>query len=132
MAAVSEIKELSAYELATLADCSYPDGRTSEGALFLNGVRDAVIGSFVAGELTEDEIHEIADSAPSIYTYTLWQQFADLAAYNEVLDVMPDSLSDAANVALYQIADRLATELARMLNDNYDDDDEEKDGDDSI
>ena len=63
--------------------------------------------------LLADDIAEVADSAPSVYTAARWAQFADLAAWNEdIADYGPlDDLTASAGVALYMIAERLAAAL---------------------
>jgi len=112
---IQEIKELSAYELATMADCASPDSPSSPGARMLAQTRDTVIEAWESGryhgsEDPSDVHHAIADDAPSVYTYTAWQQFVDLGAWQEEPETgeWPDDLSKAAAVALYQIAERLA------------------------
>jgi hypothetical protein len=61
------------------------------------------------------DVHEIADSAPPVYTSEMWGAFVDLAAYEE--DPVGEGLTDgtdlaqSAAVALYMIADRLAWAL---------------------
>lgn len=123
-----KIKELNVYHLAELAKSGQPDSRDSAGAVFLERVRDEVVEAFEAGRIgpegsedVGDVAHEIADDAPSVYTAHRWQQFVDLAAYQEEpeLDEWPKDLTDAAAVALYQIAYRLVVALV-----NEDEDEE--------
>ena len=122
MSTIAEIKTLSAYSLAGMADCGAPDNSTSVGAAFLTSVRDEVIEAVqFANEddtlenaietVRDDRVHEIADGSPSVYTSTRWAQFVDLAAYQEDISELTSdetSLTDAAGVALYVIAERLA------------------------
>ncbi len=56
----------------------------------------------------------MADGAVPVYTGERWAVFADLAAYNEDpgdIGGWPADLTDAAGVALYVIAERLALAL---------------------
>lgn len=107
-----------------LADCMSPDSLESPGMGFLTSVRDATVELIESGNLDPEddshdndngEIHEIADAAPSVYTYTLWAEFADLGAYQEEPEYgeWPDDLNKVAGVALYQIAERLAHAIIR-------------------
>jgi hypothetical protein len=122
-----------------MADCASPDGRDTAGAVFLLRVRDVVVEEWgnCDGEWDDDDgYHEVADDAPSIYTATRWAEFVDLAAYREDPDLgeWPGDLTDAAGIALYQIANRLAIALVeelRDLTDNLEDDDD-TDHDDDI
>jgi hypothetical protein len=118
---------LNVYELARLADCADPDeGRSrrrkrwSPGAVFLAAVRDDVVEAIRDGRITEadrddsGQIHRIADEAPDYRTYRRWLEFADLAAWQEEPEVSgewPCNLTDAAGIALYQIAERLCHAL---------------------
>lgn len=63
--------------------------------------------------LLADDIAEVADSAPSVYTAARWAEFADLAAWQEdIADFGPlDDLTASAGIALYMIAERLAAAL---------------------
>lgn len=116
---IDEMRNASAYVLADMADCGAPDSRESPGAVMLASVRDSVVEAIEHGRVTLDDfddrgqLHEIADGAPSVYTYTIWQTFVDLAAYQEEseFDVWPDDLTKAASLALYQISNRLAHAL---------------------
>lgn len=116
-----EIRVLTAYQLSDryAADCLTPDSLTSEGAEFLAGVRDAVLEQWDYGVLAknkEDVASEIANEAPDIHTYTKWQQFVDLGAWQEEApDEWPSNLDQAASVALYMIAQRLASVLLDSL-----------------
>jgi len=120
------------YALADLADCASPDTPTSPGAEFLLGIQSAVNDADVA-DLAEgdhhDLAHEIADSAPDVYTHARWREFVDLCAYQEEPEFgdWPDDLTEAAGIALYQIAYRLAERLLRerIEIENTTDDDQE-------
>lgn len=62
-------------------------------------------------------VHEIADGAPDVYTYTRWREFVDLGAWeedpSELMGGEGSDLTGAAGVALYMIAERLAWALLR-------------------
>ena len=114
----------------------------SPGALFLRSVADdlaeRIAYAFADPDLDpascdlarelEEEVHEVADAAPSVYTFTRWQEFTDLAAWQEDTTELGvtleraynlrgargggnDDLTGAAGVALYMIAERLARAL---------------------
>jgi hypothetical protein len=134
-------RHLTTWHLANLAGCGSPDRpdgigvsppadlstvAPSPGALFLRSVADDLAeriayvfadldpaGCDLAREL-EGEVQEVADAAPSVYTFTRWQEFTDLAAWQEdatELGASADDLTGAAGVALYVIAERLALAL---------------------
>ena len=134
-------RHLTTWHLANLAGCGSPDRPDgigvsppadlstvvpSPGALFLRSVADDLAeriayvfadldpaGCDLAREL-EEELYEVADAAPSVYTGARWAEFADLAAWDEdaaELGASADDLTGAAGVALYMIAERLARAL---------------------
>jgi len=123
---LARIKSYTAHQLSGDADCASPDSPTSAGAHFLTNVRDNVVErveGFDADDLealrsevgtVQDVVSEIADEAPNVYTYTLWCQFVDLAAYNEdptELGADGSDMEQSARVCLYMIAERLAQAL---------------------
>lgn len=118
--------DFNAYQLARMAECSSPDSLDSAGAKFLVSVLDMVNEALSDGETLESaedsgRLHEIADGAPDVYTYTRWQEFVDLEAYNEDpvdLGVDPSDLTAAAGVCLYMIAERLARALFEAATDD--------------
>src|SRR4051812_11998356 len=125
-AVITRIKSYTAHQLSGDADCASPDSPTSAGAHFLTNVRDNVVErveGFDADDLealrsevgtVQDVVSEIADEAPNVYTYTLWCQFVDLAAYNEdptELGADGSDMEQSARVCLYMIAERLAQAL---------------------
>jgi hypothetical protein len=124
---LDEIKELTSWQLARMADSAEPDDALdSAGAKFLTAVRDAYVEhveykgeDFDPSEDIGDVAHEIADGAPDVYTHTRWMEFVDIAAYHEdISDLMPetgDDLTKAAGVALYMIAERLVYALHAEL-----------------
>ena len=136
-------RDLTTWHLANLAGCGSPDRPDgigvsppadlstvdpSPGAKFLRSVADDLAERIayvfadpdldpascdLAREL-EEELHEVADAAPSVYTGARWAEFADLAAWDEDpsdIGGWPADLTDAAGVALYMIAERLALAL---------------------
>lgn len=143
MATLAEIKEWT-YALSSkdMADCGDPDSRESEGMEFLTSVRDSVVegiedGTFVPEDDGRDDdngaVHQIADNAPDVYTHKRWQEFVDLQAYQEepeMTDEWPEDLTDAAGVALYQIAERLVYAILREWREGLADDDQEEDSSD--
>lgn len=117
---VATLRDLSTWRLADMADSpSAPDNESSPGAVFLRSVRDDLADRLeyaddVAIDDFEDEIHEIADSAPDVYTTRRWAEFVDLAAWGEdPTDLGADAtdMTAAAGVCLYMIAERLARAL---------------------
>ncbi len=139
---LDEIKSRSAFALANDADSGCPDAKDSEGGLFLTRVRDSLleqidyhlgIGWTLADSIEEirNDTHEIADGAPSIYTYTMWQQFVDLQAYHEDPTEYGDveDMQKAAAICLYIIADRLVytllDQIESALADEVNDEDDE-------
>lgn len=146
---------LTVNQLAGRAGCAAPPAadtdspvRDHAGAQFLSGVRDAVWD--LLSDLDTDDlmrlaadpsdvgwvdddgrVHEIADGAPSVYTYRRWAQFVDLAAFTEDTTDLAGENADVtslAGIALYQIAERLAyallTEAAEALAGELDDDED--------
>lgn len=121
---LQDIRDLSPFDLAQEAGCAEPDSRDSAGAEFLIGVRDAVV-EILEEDPANDDWHGVADDAPSIFTRRRWLEFVDLCAYEEEPEIVswPDDLTDAAAVALYQIADRLAYALADQFEAKVEDED---------
>jgi hypothetical protein len=114
---LEEIANMTVWELESFAECGSPDTESSAGALFLLAVKAAFLESMKENDcvVEYDEIHEIADGAPDIYTHRRWLEFVDLCAYEEdIYDYVSDetSMTDRAGVALYLIARRLLEQLA--------------------
>lgn len=124
---LDSIKSLSPYALARLVECGDPDSPESRGALFLTSVRDAVVEYAETDDYTHhwsDAIHEIADSAPDVYTHQRWQEFVDLCAYEtDLSDIVSTvtfsdnkiTLTDIAGYVLFDIAERLAIALVSLM-----------------
>lgn len=143
MITLAEVKEWNAYHLADSdrADCMSPDRSDSPGAAMLLRVRDDVVELVESwradnpdapwadlDDALADDLAQVADDAPSIYTHDRWAQFVDLGAYQEEPDITGEwskDLTESAGWALYQIADRLARVLVRELSEQDDDEDGE-------
>lgn len=106
--------EHNAYTLARLAEVQSPDSLESAGARFLISIANAV-DDLDADDLTnEDQLTQIADDAPDIYTHTMWSEFVDLCAYQEdptELGADASNMDQCARICLYMIAQRLTTAL---------------------
>lgn len=137
-------RDLTTWHLANLAGCGSPDRsdrigcappadlstvQPSPGAKFLRSVADDTAVRIAyhfadddprqydpadLADMLAEELAEVADAAPSVYTFTRWQEFTDLAAWQEdaaELGASTDDLTGAAGVALYMIAERLTLAL---------------------
>lgn len=124
-----ETFEYNPCKLASIADCGDPDREASPGARFLIGVQDAVNEAIEWAKDhdedmdTSDMAHDIADNAVPIYAYAKWLTFVDLAAWQEDLtdwnaERHDEPLDHLSNIALYQIAERLAMVLFSEAADN--------------
>lgn len=139
---LDDIREMSVFEFAgsEWADCASPDNESSAGAKFLQHVVDDTVeliesagDSFDADTIDDDgSVGRIADNAPNVYTSTKWAQFVDLAAWQEDVSELAGeetNLDKLASIALYMIAERLATAICRSVDDELAgeavDDDEE-------
>jgi hypothetical protein len=130
----NEILELNPFHLANEISIASPDSPNSPGALFLSRIVASTIEAidyldvddlFDLVSAMDDNIHEIADNAPSIYTADRWAQFTDLAAWNEEIDnfgkINAENLTDSvAGVALYSIARRLTYRVTEMIAESLD------------
>lgn len=125
---LDDMRALTAYVLADMAQCESPDSHSSPGAKFLDSVRDEVVRAIEDGRITIDDFddngqsHSIADDAPSIWTHERWRQFVDLGAYHEepeLDDAWPKDLNKTAAIALYQIADRLTRALCEAWREGW-------------
>lgn len=140
---IEEWRERTAYWLCgkDAADCASPDSPESPGADFLTSVRNETLDLLESledwdpGTINDDgSVNEIANGAPDTYTTRMWAQFHDLEANFEEpeLGQWPDDLDNAAGVALYQIAERLAWAIIRDVHEwreEQADDEEETDND---
>ena len=123
------------YGLARRADTYDPDSETSPGAEWLTHVAEVTAEAAreddrLADELEHgDAIGELADRAVPTYTYERWRVFTDLGAWLEdpsELGADAEDMTQAAGVALYMIAERLA---AALLEEWHTDEDDEDQGD---
>lgn len=128
--AKQDMSKRTAWSLARTAGCGDPDSLDSEGALFLTGIRDAVVDEFTDdGIYREDVIHEVADGAISVYTHRRWLQFVDLQAYNEdptELGFDGSDMLEGAAACLYLIGSRLASLLWEELDEAASEDEDEE------
>lgn len=117
---LDDIKQLNAYQLSDYAGCECPTNSETDGADFLVNVRDALVevveNAEDVNDLDSDDWWEVADGAPSVYTYRMWREFVDLGAFAEdVSDFEARDLNQMAAIALWQIADRLCNALVNKL-----------------
>ena len=116
---MSNANNYNVWELARMADCASPDDEHSPGADLLLGVQVDMAERFAWAAdndavVDDDAAHEVADGAVPVYTHERWQAFVDLCAYQEdITDYGTDAadMTEAAGVALYCIAERLAFTL---------------------
>ena len=112
-----ELKALTAYSLAYMAECGDPDSLDSTGAEFLKSVRDDVLENFLNdswGTYYEDTIGQLVDSCVPVYNHEIAKAFVDLLAYREDVSDYFDYEGDTVKlmqVSLYVIGDRLANAL---------------------
>lgn len=139
-AALNYIRTFNPFQLARIADCGSPDSEDSPGASMLAGVLSSFTEAVeyaadawpeygpteMAEHIRDDDAgHEAADSAPSVYTYDMWKQFVDLAAWQEdPSEIGADETRDMekmGSACLYLIARRLWDALAEALAEFEDD-----------
>ncbi len=125
------------------------EGEASPGARLLISVRDDFVNSIEetlsdadfgpdGDALTElehfegDSLHEIADGAPSVYTHERWQQFTDLGAWQQDISDFGEitDLTNAAGIALYEIAKTLLYTLLTEVREAIEADQEESNDED--
>lgn len=132
-----EIRALTSYSLAGMANCQGPDAIDSPGADYLDSVRIAVLEAFdyhrndVPNLM--DHCSDVAGEVLTVYTHPRWLVFVDLCAYQEdVSDLGPlEDMETAAVWANAQIGDRLVSELVDSLTAWVDEQEEATDDDDS-
>lgn len=106
------------YQLARLAEVADPDSTDSPGARWLRLIETTAADlvaedTFGDGDL-DDQITATADDLVPVYTHDRWLVFVDLAAYAEYISDNWGPVSDlteAAGIALFQIAERLLRAL---------------------
>lgn len=127
---MSDTSTYTAFRLANMAGCACPDSDTSAGASFLLGIELDYRERKEYGPVTDDVVSEIADGAPNVYNYQRWQQFVDLAAWQEDVEDLAggsEDMTTLAGLALYMIAERLVQVLVEadsMIEDEDEDEDE--------
>lgn len=132
---IAEIRGYNGHQLANIAD-SYADN--DEAKSFFWSIRDSVLEAahYFAAEdwnrqMVEDysgDAAEIADNAPSVYTWAKWQQFVGTSAFREdptELGFNGSDMGEGAGICLYIIAQRLVYALAQEIQESITDDDTE-------
>lgn len=111
---VKEVAGWKIWRLAREAGSAEPDSPESPGAELLGSVRDDLLERLEYNEdsvnKTRDDVSEVADVAPDVYTGPMWGQFVDLCAYREdptELGFTGGNMEDGARICLYMIAERL-------------------------
>jgi len=102
--------------LANYGNCSVPESHESPGARFLNGARQGFLQILdqyngESRQETQDKVWGVAAECPAGVISLLWEQFADLHAYREDIEMEMRSLNDMAHIALQQIAERVIQDL---------------------
>jgi len=128
--ALTAVRALSPYELASRADVASPDHLTSPGAAYLASIRDALAealeheatthGTSLADAIRDGAASDAADGAALVYTADIWATFVDLAAYAvDTTDYgpAPEDMTAAASLALHALAQRLVSALVGDLED---------------
>lgn len=126
----------SVFTLADMAGTARPDHDGSQGARFLDDLRDS-IAEAIKGGCAPDDLHDqsgtLADEAvtntESRSTYYKWRAFADLGAWEEDIDGLEDidDLNKASNCALWLIANRLVDLIAEEYEGHCEDTDSDTD-----
>lgn len=125
---IAEIASEYTYKTASRAGISNVE--TDEASEFLARVANSVIELTTEidpedweRETVEDYVHEICDNASSVYTWTLWQEFVGLSAwqfdpadeYGDDTEPATATLEDRARLRLYMIAQAVASSIARDI-----------------
>jgi hypothetical protein len=111
---------------------------TDEASAFLARVANSVIALTTEIDPEDweweypDRIAEIADNAPSVYTWTVWQEFIGLSAwqfdpadeYGDDIEPATATMEDRARVRLFMIARAVAASIATDIAATISDDDE--------
>lgn len=115
-----ELKALTAYSLAYMAECADPDTLDSIGAEYLKDIRNDVLETFendAWGTYFEDTIGQLVDSCVPVMNHDIAKAFVDLCAYREDVSDYVDFNGDMIKLmqmALYVIGDRLANALYKQ------------------
>ena len=116
--ALEYLATVSVFELSRIGDCGSPDSLTSPGAELLDSIRVNLIDHLQHDAEAPVSVGEIADPCVSVYTHTIWLQFADLRAYDEdISDYMAlgSTMTQQAQFALAYLAERILIELCGLL-----------------
>jgi len=110
------LKALTPYALADLAGVAAPDSPTSAGAGWLDTIRVDVIDMLHDDEISDDSIHEHADSAVSVYKHERMTIVVDLAIWDEDIEEYAGDSGEVtilglAGLAQYVVAERLIRAL---------------------
>lgn len=131
IANTNQFDDYTVSTLAGLAGCGLPASETSPGGAFLRGIAndmpDVLERVALGEEDVSDVVSETANSAPDYRTYTCWQEFADLQAWQEDISEFGDPSAEdltisVASRALYIIAERLVNVLITEAKEADDDD----------
>lgn len=116
---ITELRNFNAAALARMAGVGWPDAANSPGAELLTVARDVVLGE-VSDDATaddlramRDDVYDLVESVPTVYTHQIWQTFVDLQLYqlderdNPYFDGEAD-MTRNASVTLAWVAENLA------------------------
>lgn len=127
MSVISDIRDMSVYYLADLADCGSPDASASPGGKFLDEIREALLEDIEDennGETVLERLQyvlesgrdrEVIQGAVDYRTHQMWLSFVDLCAYEEELDGEYTDLESQCFAALEQIGQRLVSALTQEI-----------------
>lgn len=137
---LTDIRGRSAYYLANIANVVGPDSLDSDGAALLKGARDALVeaveyaGNDIDFDGLRDEMLDIMDGVPSVYTHTIWKTWVDLCLYNEDDEIEEcwdgqGTLESVASWVAYRVCERLGHALLEEIEEALEDDKAEADDD---
>lgn len=126
---LADMRDMSVYRIAEdYATCAAPDSNTSAGAVMLIEIRDNIVTAIeetpgITADDLRDKVGEILDGVVDYRTWQKWQQFVDLAAWQEEPEDSEagwgtTEMDKMADSALYQIADRAAYALISAWEDD--------------
>lgn len=129
---LDDIRDMSAFRIAEdYANCAVPDSSTSAGAVMLIEIRDNLLTAInetpgITADDLRDQVGEILDGVVDYRTWQKWQQFVDLAAWQEEPEDTEagwgtSEMDKIADAALYQIADRAVYALIGAWESDEDD-----------
>jgi len=110
------IREIEVYELADLADVAIDNREARE---FLTTIRDEYADAIdEEGQPDDDQAHQIADGAPSIWNHERMLQLVGTRTYLEEPELATggEDILTLAGYVLYEVARRLVA----ALNERYD------------